>query len=284
MSCPDSTGPFFLTFGTAVKRDASCLSEDTETSCSHTNKKAKLEPEFTGDEFLVDLPDDDPCVDDLADTNDSSKPADELVDTEQWSSQDTLTTAFDSEFGDALENFGSQPGEVDQAKDGFSHPFPTIVNPVLYRTDSNHSNISTHSTVSTGSIAEQIAYEATSAEYMPPFLRNIFGMDVTLTNQPQHPAQMLHGMRASQQHCTQTVGTINPADIYATSSVTKKAKPTKTRISRKKLVTPRAESPLGQDKEYVCNFKTTNVELYRWHTAQLKVVKQKTLAQGWLVL
>ncbi|KAJ3286730.1 hypothetical protein HK104_008893 [Borealophlyctis nickersoniae] len=40
------------------------------------------------------------------------------------------------------------------------------------------------------------------------------------------------------------------------------------------------ESQWWQRKQYACDFKTTNVELFRWHTTHLKVEDQKSVAEG----
>ncbi|KAJ3175276.1 hypothetical protein HDU87_006358 [Geranomyces variabilis] len=55
---------------------------------------------------------------------------------------------------------------------------------------------------------------------------------------------------------------------------------------QRKAAAPKAakDSVWWQRKTYVCDFKTTNVELYRWHTTHLKAADQKVLAEGKQVL
>ncbi|KAJ3153961.1 hypothetical protein HDU89_008828 [Geranomyces variabilis] len=51
---------------------------------------------------------------------------------------------------------------------------------------------------------------------------------------------------------------------------------------QRRAAAPKAakDSVWWQRKTYVCDFKTTNVELYRWHTTHLKAADQKVLAEA----
>ncbi|KAJ3039008.1 hypothetical protein HDV00_012695 [Rhizophlyctis rosea] len=97
------------------------------------------------------------------------------------------------------------------------------------------------------------------------------------------PSPNSQGKRPTSSHPERSVPSRTAARASASSFLPPPAGTTIKEATAAKLAKRRNyESAWWSRKQYACDFKTTNVELYRWHTTHLKVEEQKSIAEGLL--
>ncbi|KAJ3014467.1 hypothetical protein HKX48_005126 [Thoreauomyces humboldtii] len=154
-----------------------------------------------------------------------------------------------------------------------------IASAMLARHDSILSTHSDHS-----SLAAFTA--AAGAEHLPAFLRSIYGETDLHTSHQQSSDQH---QDVAQVPCVDThdmFGLVAPEHLRLPSPLDLQPSPrdespfTPQEEKPQSIKKPRAkDSVWWQRKNYVCDFQTTNVELYRWHTTHLKAQDQRAMAE-----
>ncbi|KAJ3177553.1 hypothetical protein HDU85_005834 [Gaertneriomyces sp. JEL0708] len=183
--------------------------------------------------------------------------------------------------------FGKPGPEASPTMDTKLNSTPLSSRQFLMRTDSMQSTDTVCSNISTLSEASlAIAQASTSEEYMPPFLRNIFGGSgasqrireenvdpITIPGSHLAPARSslsrdhhAHEILAPARFSRDCSGLTHEIDVMDLEDVDE--------------AEADAENVWWMKKNFICDFMTTNVELYRWHTTHLKIEHQKLLAEA----
>ncbi|KAI8908277.1 hypothetical protein DFJ77DRAFT_543382 [Powellomyces hirtus] len=101
-----------------------------------------------------------------------------------------------------------------------------------------------------------------------------------------HPGRPFHSLSSLSSSTVSNVSSIHSAPLTSTTRTQSQPPPPPSRSST--VATPHSTPSVKADKDsvwwqrktYVCDFKTTNVELYRWHTTHLKAADQKIMAEA----
>ncbi|KNC99628.1 uncharacterized protein SPPG_05014 [Spizellomyces punctatus DAOM BR117] len=172
------------------------------------------------------------------------------------------TVAADTQREDVSNDDGEQSAEIviSEVTHGKAQILPEGLDPAEY-----HDPTVSQSQPRDPSIAGHVAFAAANELYLPPFLRSIYGDGPSLHQPPQN-----HNPRPSPQNS-------RPFDVQ---SLTTPVCHNTSRPGKLRKGSQTSESLWWQRKQFVCDFKTTNVELYRWHTTHLKVTEQKVMAEA----